>query len=50
LHQKDVPRDDAFVLLWDTAWNKHKLDTRGRDDPDNAVWRMIDKIWTSDDE
>ena len=37
LHEAGVPEDEAFVLLRDTAWNKH-----GDDDP---IWNMIEKIW-----
>jgi hypothetical protein len=37
LHAAGVPADEAFVLLWETGWNKHTNE--------NAVWNMIGKIW-----
>jgi hypothetical protein len=37
LHERGVPRAEAFVLLSTTAWNKHSSD--------QPVWNMIDKIW-----
>lgn len=41
LHEHGVPAHEAFVLLRDTAWNKH--------DDDGRVWALIEKIWVSDD-
>jgi RepB DNA-primase from phage plasmid len=38
LHEAGVPRDEAFVLLSETKWNKHTSD--------GPVWAMIDKIWS----
>jgi hypothetical protein len=32
-----LPRDEAFVLLSETAWNKHTSD--------DAIWNLIGKIW-----
>jgi RepB DNA-primase from phage plasmid len=40
LREAKVPRDEAFVLLFGTAWNKH--------DSEEPVWTMIDKIWRDD--
>jgi hypothetical protein len=42
LHEKGVPARDAFVLLKETAWNKHDKDNHGKE---KYVWRLIDKIW-----
>jgi hypothetical protein len=43
LHKKGVPKDEAFVCLRDTGWNKHA--TENPDNPDFWVWALIDKIW-----
>jgi hypothetical protein len=37
LHEAGVPADEAFVLLWETGWNKHTNK--------DAIWNMIEKIW-----
>jgi RepB DNA-primase from phage plasmid len=42
LNEAGVPRDEAFVLLSETAWNKHTTD--------DSVWAMIDKIWRDGDD
>jgi hypothetical protein len=43
LHGKGIPKDEAFVCLRDTAWNKHQFENK--DDPDKWVWQLVDKVW-----
>jgi len=43
LHEKGVGREEAFVCLSDTAWNKHAVENK--DDPDKWVWALVDKVW-----
>lgn len=37
LYEHGVPRDEAFVCLSETKWNKHAAD--------KPVWILIDKVW-----
>ena len=43
LHEKGIPKDEAFVCLRDTPWNKHQFENK--DDPDAWVWTLVDKVW-----
>ena len=38
LHEAGVSIEEAFVLLWGTAWNKHTHET--------PVWSLIEKVWS----
>ena len=40
LHDAGVPRDEGFVLLFQSKWNKHASE--------GPVWSLVDKIWGSD--
>ena len=41
LKEKGVPADEAFVLLWGTAFNKHN--------DESSVWRLVEKVWGDED-
>jgi len=42
LREAGVPADEAFVCLKGTRWNKNG-------DDDEAIWRLVDKVWVNTD-
>jgi hypothetical protein len=42
LLERGVPRDEAFILLKHTAWNRHRGEWRG----DDKVRALISKVWS----
>jgi hypothetical protein len=38
LQEAGVSAEEAFVLLWETQWNKHTHET--------PVWTLIEKVWS----